>query len=276
VSAPAPVSGAPEPHHPDGRPARPRRPAGWLPRQHGAWAMLTVPLVAGVWLAGPAPVHLLLAAFWLTGYLAYHAVGRWLRAVRRDRERAPSVTYGGVSLVLGLGLVAAAPHLVWWVPVFVPLLTVSLWWTARGAERSLRNDLVTVLAAGLLTPVAFDAVAGPGAALADPVVWVVTALVTGYFLGTVLYVKTMIRERGDPRYRLASLGYHLAGTVGVAALALAGAASALVVAVWLILVARAAAGPAVNARRTTPLRPVVVGVGEIVLSLAVLVTAFAA
>jgi hypothetical protein len=257
------------------RSARRRRPAGWLPRQHGAWAMLTVPLVAGVWLVGAAPVHLLLGAFWLTGYLAYHAAGRWLRAVRRDRERAPLLTYGGASLVLGLGVVLAAPHLLWWLPAFVPLLIVSLWWTARGAERSLCNDVVTVLAAGLLTPVAVDAVAGPGAALAEPAVLAITTLVTGYFLGTVLYVKTMIRERGDRRYRLASLGYHLVGLAGTLGLVAGGAACATVAAVWVVLVARAVAGPAVNARRTAPLRPVVVGVGEIVLSIAVLVTALA-
>jgi hypothetical protein len=255
---------------------RPRRPAGWLPRQHGAWAMLTVPLVAGAWLAGPAPVHLLLAAFWLTGYLAYHAAGRWSRAVRRDRERAPVLTYGSASLVLGLSMVVAAPHLVWWVPAFVPLLTVSLWWIARGAERSLRNDVVTVVAAGLMTPVAFDAAAGPAAALSEPAVWTVSGLVTGYFLGTVLYVKTMIRERGRRPYLLASLGYHLVGLAGVTGLVAVGAADLAVVVVWVALLGRAVAGPAVNARRTAPLRPVVVGVGEIALSIAVLVTALAA
>jgi hypothetical protein len=272
VSAPAPASAPP----PTTRPARrARRAAGWLPRQHGAWAMLTVPLLAGAWLAGLAPVHLLLAAFWLTGYLAYHAAGRWLRAVRRDRELPPLLTYGSAAVVLGLGTVIAAPHLVWWAPVFAPMLTVSLWWTVRGAERSLRNDAVTVIAAGLMTPVAFDAAAGPGAAVTDPTVWAVTLLVTGYFLGTVLYVKTMIRERGDRRYRLASLGYHLVGLAGAVTLVADGRASVAVVAVWVVLVGRAVAGPAVNARRTAPLRPVVVGVGEIVLSLAVLATALA-
>ncbi|HEX6870739.1 MAG TPA: hypothetical protein VF163_06550, partial [Micromonosporaceae bacterium] len=34
------------------------------------------------------------------------------------------------------------------------------------------------------------------------------AACTGYFLGTTLYVKTMIRERDNPRYRYWSIAYH--------------------------------------------------------------------
>jgi hypothetical protein len=37
----------------------------------------------------------------------------------------------------------------------------------------------------------------------------VFVLCLAYFLGTVVYVKTMIRERGNPTYRRWSIGYHL-------------------------------------------------------------------
>ncbi|MFW5933392.1 MAG: YwiC-like family protein, partial [Actinomycetota bacterium] len=36
----------------DGR-AGGRAARGWVPRQHGAWAMLILPVVAGAWLSGP-------------------------------------------------------------------------------------------------------------------------------------------------------------------------------------------------------------------------------
>jgi len=73
--------------------------------------------------------------------------------------------------------------------------------TARGAERSLGNDVVTVVAACLMAPVAYDA--GGGDTLGP--VWVAFGVLVAYFLGTVLYVKTMIRERGRPGYVHASV-----------------------------------------------------------------------
>jgi len=233
--------------------------------------MLTLPVVAGVWLAGPAPVHLLLAAFWLVGYLAFYALGRWLRSRRRRRELTPLLVYGPLATALGVATLAAAPHLVRWVPVFAPLLAASTVLMLRRSDRSLANDAVTVVAAGLLTPVAYDAAGGTAWAAT----WVVTGVLTAYFLGTVPYVKTMIRERGRRAYVRGSVAYHLAGTAGALSLVRNGWQSAWLVVVWVLLTARAAALPAVNARRDRPLRPVVVGVGEIVASTVVLVTVLA-
>jgi hypothetical protein len=230
--------------------------------------MLVVPVIAGVWLVGPAAVHLALGAFWLVGYLAFYALGRWLRSRRKPRERTPLLVYAGLAALLGLATLLLAPHLVRWVPVYLPLLAVSTVLMLRRRERSLANDAVTVLAAGLMTPVVVDAAGGDIGAT----VWVATAALTAYFLGTVPYVKTMIRERGRPAYVRGSVGYHLGMTVAAAMLVAAGWQSWWLVLVWALLTARAIAGPAVNARRDRPLRPVVVGVGEIIASVVVLVT----
>jgi|GEM_PF-5943200 len=158
--------------------------------------MLVLPFVVGVWLAGPDPRQLPLAAFWLAGYLAYHATGRWLRSRRRRRDLPPVLVYSGTALALGLVTLLVAPDLIRWLPLFLPLLTASIWLTWRGAERSLANDVLTVVAACLMAPVAFEA--GGGGAWAE--LWVAVGVLTAYFLGTVLYVKTMIRERGRVGY----------------------------------------------------------------------------
>ncbi len=245
-----------------------RRATGWVPDQHGAWAMLVVPVLAGVWLVGPAPVHLALGAFWFVGYLAFYALGRWLRSRRRRRQLPPLLVYGALAAPLGITTLMLAPQLVRWVPVYVPLLAASTLLMLRRQERSLSNDVVTVLAAGLMTPVVVDAAGGPlGVAT-----WVATGALTAYFLGTVPYVKTMIRERGRVAYVRGSVAYHLAGTVAAAVLAATAWQSWWLVVVWVLLTGRAVAGPAVNTRRERPLRPVVVGVGEVVASVVVLVT----
>jgi hypothetical protein len=94
-----------------------------------------------------------------------------------------------------------------------------------------------------------------------------------YFLGTVLYVKTMIRERGRAGYVAASVGFHLTAVAAATWLVVTGLQTWALPVVAALLTVRAAAGPLVNARRPRPLRPAVVGVGEIVASLAVTLVA---
>jgi hypothetical protein len=84
----------------------------------------------------------------------------------------------------------------------------------------------------------------------------------------------VLRERGNERFALGSLGFHVA-LVALSALALPWAYT--VVAAF--LAARAAALPVLQRRWSSgprPLRPVHVGVVEIVASAAVVVAAFAA
>src|SRR5690625_7821960 len=52
------------------RPAgkRRRRSPGWVPNQHGAWAMVIVPALAGVLLSGPSWRHVPLLGLWWVGY----------------------------------------------------------------------------------------------------------------------------------------------------------------------------------------------------------------
>jgi hypothetical protein len=240
-----------------------RRAAGWVPDQHGAWAMLVLPFVAGFVLAEPRWTHLALFALWIVGYLAFFAAGRWLRSRRRRRDLPPMLVYGAACVPLGLVVLALDAALVRWVPLFVPLLALSVWLTVQRRDRSLTNDATVVVAACLMAPVAFAA----GEGTAWPSLWVVFGVLVAYFLGTVLYVKTMIRERGRRGYVVASLGFHLVGSVGAAGLALTGRASWWLPVVWLALAGRALAGPVITARRPRPLRPAVIGVGEIVASL---------
>jgi hypothetical protein len=233
--------------------------------------MLVLPFVAGLWLAEPRWTHVPLFALWIVGYFAFFALGRWLRSRRKRRDLPPLLVYGAACVPLGLAVLALDPELVRWVPAFVPLLAASSWLMLRRQERSLANDAAVVLAACLMAPVAFAA--GGGTDRAG--LWVVFGVLVAYFFGTVLYVKTMIRERGRRGYVVASVGYHLVGALAAAALAAAGFASWWLSIVWLALAARAFAGPFANARRGRPLRPAVIGVGEIVASLLVTAVALA-
>lgn len=250
-----------------------RRPGpGWVPNQHGAWAMLLLPVVVGSVHAGPRWWHVLLTATWLVGYLAFFATGQWLRSRRRARYRPPVLVYGAATAVLGLAAVATAPAplaLLAWGAVYAPLLTVSLWHSWHRRDRSMANDLVTVVAAGLMAVVAHTP------AWADAQAWAGAAVLVAYFAGTVLYVKTMIRERGSRSMYVASVGYHVAVACALAVAAVAAAAatsgSALLLpaAGWLaglftLLAVRAALVPRLWPTAT----PKAVGLGEVAASVA--------
>ena len=92
-------------------PAR-RQPAhrAWIPRQHGAWAMLLVPVLLGVAASTPGPWQLAVAGAALAAYLA-SATLRPGRGRGGTRYRAPIVVYGSIAALLVVLLLVAFPPL---------------------------------------------------------------------------------------------------------------------------------------------------------------------
>lgn len=247
--------------------------------------MLLVPFVVGA-VRGAADHGLswtLVPLFgcWFVGYLAYFAASRWLTSRRKTRYRRPMLVYGAIAAACGLVVLAMDAPLAAWVPVFVPFLALGLWAASRRRERTVLAGAAMVVAAGLMTLVVYDAcrpaglrpgaVFGVGGGVPGSVhdgdgggVLLAAALLVAYFFGTVLYVKTMIRERGNRGYVIASVGYHGAVTLGCAALALGrDAAWWWAAAAFVVLTARAwlLAGRSVSPRT--------IGIGEIAATAAV-------
>lgn len=243
--------------HSSARSGRGRRGPGWVPNQHGAWAMLATPLLVGTLASSPGWIHLALAAFWFAGYFAFFATGLWLKAARRPRFLPPVRAYAVLAGALGALTLALAPGLLRWAPLFAVPLTVGLVASARRDERSLWSGVATSAGSSLMTLVAYDAGGGADWARA----WVLTAVLAAYFTGTVLYVKTMIRERDDERYHWLSALAHAAATVGMTAV------DPWLVIVFALLTIRAAVLPAFR------LAPRVVGIGEVVATVVVGVSA---
>lgn len=189
-----------------------RRGPGWVPNQHGAWAMVIAPFMVGAIAGGFAWVHVPLLAFWLIGYFAFFATSQWLRSGRRSKWFPPVRFYSLVAVGLGLVVLALEPRLGGWAPVFVPPAVVGLWAAAHRRDRDLLVGLTTVVGSSLMTVVAFDAGTDSSGIAdgADIRAWWLAAVQAAYFAGTVFYVKSVIRERGSRRFWALSLGYHAA------------------------------------------------------------------
>lgn len=174
--------------------------------------MLLLPYLAGLqygqhWLQVP------LLVTWLAGWLAsYYA----LLAVKTLRVKAvwrQTLAYAVVAGVAAVPLFALRPGLLLWSPVFAVLLVVNVVSTRVGQERSTGNGLASVTMASLMAMIA------PATAGVDWQVGIPAAIATWLYLaGTVVYVKTMVRERDSRVHYLVSVAFHvgaLAASVAV-------------------------------------------------------------
>ncbi|WP_245715898.1 YwiC-like family protein [Micromonospora peucetia] len=238
------------PGHPPGRP----RSSGWVPPQHGAWAMLLLPVLAALTVTGAHPLHLLLLGAALAGYpLSYFGL-QAVKTGRLRRVRPQLVGYGLATVALATPVLVARPATLAYAPLYAALAAVNVGYARWRRDRSFVNDLAFVAQCGLLGLVVATVAEVPWTSVAG-----VTVVVLGYLVGTILHVKTMIRERDSVRYRWVSWTYH-----AVAAVAAVLWASVPVAVLFTVLLARAAL---LAGRRVTPKR---VGLVETACALLVL------
>ena len=231
-----------------------RKSPGWVPNQHGAWAMVIAPLFVGAVAGGLAWVHLPLFAFWLSGYFLFFATSLWLKSRRKERYWPPVRAYLISSTVLGLVTLAFKPTLIFWAPAFLPAVVIGFWAASQRRDRDLEAGLATLVGSALMTVVAF--VAGSGAGIGGDGTdmtraWLLAAVQFLYFAGTIFYVKTVIRERNNPTFFKWSIVIHVLSAVAVAFI------SVWMGVIYVILAIRAVVVP-----RYSP-TPKALGIGEI-------------
>jgi len=185
---------------------------GYVPSQHGAWAMLLIPFLFGMLAAKPAALHALLFLGWLLVYLCSYPLLQWIRTRKWQVYGKPLTVYGSLLLPIGVALFALRPALIGMALLFIPLFVVNGYYARRNRERSLVNDLAAVMQFSLIVFVAYQVGGGSNWRLAGELF----GFSVLYFTGTVFYVKTMIREKHNVKYYRLSVGYHLALLVAAA------------------------------------------------------------
>lgn len=241
-----------------GRGASPVR--RYLPPQHGAWAMLAVPILAGLMVAGASWPVLPLVGAWFTGYLFSYYLFQAVKTGKWWRWRPQLTLYGCLTAPLLLVLLWAAPAVLWYAPAFAALWTINAWYAWRRRERALMNDLAAVLQTGLIVPVMASVTGADVVSAVGPAV-----ACLGYFAGTAIYVKTMIRRRDDLSYRKWSVAYHAAPVAAAALASWQIGPLPMVFALWLLVRAWLLPG-----RGLRPLPVGLIEIGNSVLLLAVI------
>lgn len=235
--------------------------------------MLVVPFAAGTilcWRSGGLPTHVApMFATWMLGYFAFHSASGWLKSppARRHRWLPALAVYGAGTATAGLVTVwLSGPPVLWWLALYAPLLGVALWLASRRQERHLLGGLLTTfLASGMVLVVRFPDPTTMPTYPAFPQTGILAALVFGYFGGTVLHVKAMIRRRGELAWRNTSIAWHTAWTLLAAALVVFGRLSPAWPMFFLATTVRAWLLPMAGERWRV--RPWMIGLVEIALSL---------
>ena len=184
-----------------------------MPPQHGAWAMLALPFVLGTWAAGWSWWCGVLLVAWLSGYLLSYFALLAIKTRRPRRYRAPLSLYGGTLLVTGAVCALHAPWLLLAAAGFAVFFAVNAWFARMHNDRHWFNGVVSATAASLMVLVAFgfasDARSVEELRALD---WQVPTdlfdLCWLYLVGSVLFVKTMIREAGSRQFLWWSIGFH--------------------------------------------------------------------
>ncbi|MEU6963449.1 YwiC-like family protein [Streptomyces chrestomyceticus] len=183
----------------------------WIPNQHGAWAMLVVPFLAGALPVGFDGWHALLLPAWLLAYCAAFHAQQFVRLRRLSRNPraprrhlAPLTGFGAAFAVCAVPLVVAHSWLLIAALCAAPFFAVNIGYAYRNKERATVNGIAAVVPACGMLLVSYRL----GSGTVDSGAWQAAAACLLYFAGTVLYVKTMIRERGSEAFRVASAVYH--------------------------------------------------------------------
>lgn len=183
-----------------------------IPREHGAWAMLILPFLIGL-SVHPQWMHLPLFAGW---FFLYLSLNPFMMLIKKKGDssfyRKWLIRYGTLAGVLLIIVAYQYPALLWLGLAMVPLFLINIAFVRRNRERNFWNDVTAVF------EMAVGGVASAYVALGQwsmfqIYVWVVSVL---FFLGSIFFVKTMIREKKNKTFRYISWGYHLLLMAGVA------------------------------------------------------------
>jgi hypothetical protein len=176
-----------------------------IPHEHGGWALLTVPFLLGTFAGNPGWHHLLLFMGWLLFYISTYAFKEWIKGRRRVKRLGSWAVYYGMAGLLFLIIpLEKEPALVPVAPLLLISVIVHIRHVQKRNERAMVNNLGAVHAFSMGAVAAY--VLGTGK-------WDFMALILYmncviYFVGTVFFVKSTIRERKNPRWLGYAKTYH--------------------------------------------------------------------
>lgn len=178
-----------------------------LPKQHGAWAMLLVPFFLGMGLGQVSWIHIPLFIGWFFLYLATYPL--LMSFKKRNKKRELHMKWTALyflPVILSLLIVLLYDYrFVFFGLIMVPFFIINAHYAMQNNERALLNDLSAICSFGIGGVASYFA----GTGTIDLMAFAVWGLSMLFFVGSTFFVKTMIREKSNPKYRWISWGFHI-------------------------------------------------------------------
>ncbi|MDO5053986.1 MAG: YwiC-like family protein [Pasteurella oralis] len=176
-----------------------------ISNQHGAIVMALMPFLYGMLSSQPIWQHLFLFLAWAALYLMTYPFLNLFKGRNMPMNIKWSWIYGSASALFALPALWYNWYIVYFVIAMLPLVVVSIYYVKQKDERALLNDFagITIFAIAGMAAYYF------AERRFDVQIWFVALYPSLFFIGTTLYVKSVLRERKNPLYLKASIIFHL-------------------------------------------------------------------
>lgn len=175
-----------------------------ISNQHGAIVMSLMPFLYGTLLSSPIFLHLFLLLAWFFLYLMSYPFLNLFKTRNLELYHKWTLIYGITSLLLSLPALFHNWRIIYFLIAMFPFLAINIYYVKQKDERALLNDLSSII---------IFALAGMGAyyfphSQWDEKIYWVALYPSLFFIGVTLYVKSVMRERKNPRYLQISILFH--------------------------------------------------------------------
>jgi hypothetical protein len=182
-----------------------RRMKIYIPREHGAWSIWFTPFMIATFLSPWTELKMVAFIGVLSLYISSAPLLAFVRSKRVKESPLPSLFFFSFFGFLFIGyLVWHFPELVLYGVLVSPLLMINLYFAKKKKERLFLNDLSAIIALSSVSM--FIVHVGYGYFHWSGVkIWLLSVV---YFIGTVFYVKSFIREKGNRLFKKQGYVYH--------------------------------------------------------------------
>lgn len=176
----------------------------FLPKQHGAWAMVIVPFWLGVVEGGFVWQHIPFFLGWVLLYLATYPMLLLFKRKKISFYTGWTIRYLLPAVLLLLFPIMKNRAIIYFGLFMIPFFIINAIYSSQNKDRAFMNDLSAIFAFSFAS-LASSFLSNGAVSEKSIFVFAASAL---FFIGSTFYVKTMIREKRNPQFKWLSWTYH--------------------------------------------------------------------
>ena len=182
-----------------------------ISNQYGAIVMALLPFLYGMLSSQMIWQQLFLLVAWFCLYLFTYPFFNLFKGRNLELNRRWCWRYGLTALCLSLPALWHNWQVLYFLLAMLPFALLTIYYVKQKNERALGNDFAAIVIFGIAGMAAYYF---PDCTF-DAKIWLIFLYPTLFFIGTTLYVKSVLRERKNPLYLYASILFHAILVLGL-------------------------------------------------------------